>query len=174
MSTHKCACRRKSAGNLLMNPGFDTMAQVVPSWIDADEILGTVWTPEDSDGCPESGSIFGNVQATSNCVPVSPGVLYHFGLRFKSASALDPMEMCRMVAYTDPSCQVTGMSFSLVSPSLLLPLSTSWKTASSSWVVPPTFVAAIVACGYGASGFPGSGANSYIDQVYLNAIADSF
>jgi hypothetical protein len=152
------------------------MAQTSGIWIDSDTVLGTQWTPlEDADGCPESGSVFGTVQLTSPCVPVSAGGNYRFGVKYKNASSVDPMEVCYFVVYTDPSCPTNGnIGFQMSSPPLPLPPSTSWNSASSSMVVPANFVAGAVSCSYGTSGGPGSGVNSYIDQVYLNASANSF
>ncbi len=179
LSTHTCVCRRKSVANILPTPGFDTMAQTVGIWIDADTILGTVWSDarlapgSDADGCPESGSVFGTVQATSPCVAVTPGGLYHFGLKYKNATAADPGENCQIIAYSDAGCPFSG-GFSQMSPSLILQPSTAWKSASISWTIPPTLNQARVTCNYGISGGPGSGVNSYIDQLYLNASADSF
>jgi hypothetical protein len=166
-SSHKCVCQRQSKENLLINGGFDTAAEVVGTWIDSDPALGQAWTSADSDGCQGSGAVFGAIYATSNCVQITPGVTYYFGLKYKNPLS-DPALSCTLKAFGGSSCSPTDTVYAN-SPMLMLSATSSWTKASSSWVMPTGLTSADVFCSgdYSIGG-------AYIDQVYLNATANSF
>jgi hypothetical protein len=71
-------CRRPKVGNLLQNPGFDSS---LAGW----DQVAVSWSNEDSDGCPESGSVSGdNTEEEPNqCFAVPGGGTYYFGAKFK-------------------------------------------------------------------------------------------
>jgi len=79
LASHKCVCRRPKVGNLVQNPGFDSS---LASWAQDSSVS---WSNEDSDGCPESGSVSGdNTNDEPNqCFPVPGGGTYYFGAKFK-------------------------------------------------------------------------------------------
>ncbi|MGB8294552.1 MAG: hypothetical protein WCG85_03930, partial [Polyangia bacterium] len=74
-----CVCRRPKVGNLLENPGFDSS---LVSWAQDGSVS---WSNEDSDSCPESGSVSGENtdDEPSQCFPVPGGGTYYFGAKFK-------------------------------------------------------------------------------------------
>jgi hypothetical protein len=70
----------------------------MPNFNNSDELFywspsGSVtWSSDDSDGCPNSGSVMiGSSGSISQCITVTPGVRYYFGVRHKvSDSATQP------------------------------------------------------------------------------------
>lgn len=146
--THQCACRMKSSGNILNNPGFDGSTT---GWTN-------VTTSTDADGCAQSNSAYlmgsGDSANTLVCVTL-PGnaSTYYFGGKFKDGGALSEFSLS---FWNDSQCSGTKVG----SNTSLKPNATSaWTSASLSLTVPQGAVALRI---------QGVTLNMYMDQVYFN------
>lgn len=160
--SHTCVCRRPSAGNVILNAGFDTNLN---GWL-FDPGTGVSWKSDDADGCAGSGSLYAtdpNLYAMSPCLKVTPGVFYYFGFRYKHGITPDASVFCYLTPYKDSSCS-TG-SDEDTAPGILPSRSSTWSSASTTWMVYPDSPYAQVSCPL---------KDGSIDQVYLNPNANIF
>jgi len=160
--SHTCVCRRPSAGNVIPNAGFDTNLN---GWL-FDPGTGVSWKSDDADGCAGSGSLYGtdpNLYAMSPCLKVTPGVVYYFGFRYKHGITSDASVFCYLTPYKESTCSMG--SDEDTAPGILPSRSTTWSSASTTWMVYPDSPYARVSCPL---------KDGSIDQVYLNPNANIF
>lgn len=88
-----CTCTQPSPGNLLKNPGFDgDLNGWQQSWAGQGEPpANATWSGVDAEGCVFSGSTKLSAQSFQTvrlfqCVEVTPGTAYNFGLRLRVTS----------------------------------------------------------------------------------------
>jgi hypothetical protein len=147
---------------VIPNAGFDTNLN---GWL-FDPGTGVSWKSDDADGCAGSGSLYAtdpNLYAISPCLKVTPGVFYYFGFRYKYGITPDASVFCYLTPYKDPSCS-TG-SDEDTAPGILPARSSTWSSASTTWMVYPDSPYAQVSCPL---------KDGSIDQVYLNPNANIF
>ena len=154
--SNQCVCRQPSSNNLLKNANFNGSST---GWTLKS---GAAYTPADADNCPGSGSILinGLFDVVEQCVPVTAGTRYYFGVRY------DGPVSCYATFYSGAQCEFA--SDDLTSMSLLDTLgSASWGSLSTFEFAPTGARSAFVACS-GAVGF------GHRDQLYLNPVSNSF
>jgi hypothetical protein len=153
-NSHKCVCRRKSAGNVLTNPGFDGS---LAGWTGPDVTLDT-----DSEGCASSNSVYAaNVEEEPlQCFPASSNTFYYFGGRFKGGS---PGGFFRIYFFDSPGCtgNTVGSTFDFTYPLG----STDWHLEYQSFMTPVGTASARV------GGFILGG---WVDELYVNASYNQF
>jgi hypothetical protein len=149
----------------LASPGFASVPDL-STWSPS---VGATWNADDADSCSGSGSVkmlyvtspfdFGNI---SRCVTnISANKTYYFGLRYKQNSAI----YCTLEFYA-ANCSgaaLTGTAF-------LSNLGSSnfWVATSTSTTSPSGAASAKVFC---QTNGPGP---DYIDQIYLNSVANQY
>lgn len=153
-STHQCVCMKPSSGNLLKNPGFDGS---LANWTAG---IYSSYSTIDSDGCPESGSVYINGSSDSDpyqCIPdVKPGKQYYVGLRSRGGN---PGGMIRIYYFTGAGCTGTQTStddpFHFPTP----PDNTTWVSLSGGFT-PPSDTA--------SARFAVWAWDQWLDQMYVN------
>jgi hypothetical protein len=153
-STHKCVCMLPSSGNLLQNPGFNGS---LAKWTTG---LYASYSTVDSDGCPESGSVYIDGSSEGDpvqCLPaVTPGKQYYVGLRSRGGN---PGGMIRIHYWSGPNCTGTIIStedpFHFSTP----PDNTSWLPYNGGFTPPGGTVSA---------DFAVFAWNQWLDQMYVN------
>ena len=106
-ASHSCVCRRPSASNLLVNPGFDTG---IGSW-ERRPSGGhlAVWNSADADGCPDSGSAYAGDSGISpdptQCVQVTGATYYYLGGKLRANSMPQvSLSACGLLQFSDTDC----------------------------------------------------------------------
>lgn len=157
-SSAACKCSQPSTANLIKNPGFDTG---VSNWavLTGDSLSWSNGSGDDAESCPFSGS----AKAVTNtagfpayqCVPLTGGVQYNFGLRARYPVG------CRIMAHDGPTCGGNDLG---VQFDQNLWLNTEWSDdLSSSVTMPVGAMSASVSC-FSSLDPP---APFWIDMVYL-------
>ncbi len=154
-----CVCRVKSAGNLLVNPGFNGS---IASWNAGGT---TVFSTTDVEGCSGSGSLlltalFDN---TSQCITsgITASLGFQFGFVYKATNGTGnntDLVYCEVSFYSATDCLngYMGRYSVMVSSD-----GSSWVPGTISGNVPAGTVALDVHC----SGAQGTG---YLDQFYFS------
>jgi hypothetical protein len=145
-TSHTCVCRRPSAGNRLVNPGFDG---TFTPWT-----VSTAFLAADSEACPDSNSVYvdNGENEPQECIALTPGT-YFFGGRFRGGFLGN---FFRIRFFTGANCTGTNDEVADVH----LPGSfADWTSYWDSVTVPAGTVSASV---YAFS------VAQYFDQLYLN------
>jgi hypothetical protein len=163
IATHTCRCRTPSAGNLIINGGFDSDFR---GWDGADLTFTDVWTNDDSEGCPFSGSL--NAQNGENgpfqCLRVSGNTRYFFGAKFKTNIPTDFPNTCSIYFNSDQNCLVATAPplFAAIS---LPNASSAWLPTSTAVTSPPDAQSALMSC---------TPFFANMDEVYVNPNVNRF
>jgi hypothetical protein len=164
LASRTCVCRRPNPGTLLPNPGFD---RGLEGWGGVTPNVEPVWSPDDADGCPGSGSIHGENSdgAPFICVRVTPGTNYFLGAKFKGVSpSYSNLSDCQTSFYSDFSCtQVIEQRGPRLAPPEVS--SSLWTEASTSGTAPAGANSIFIHCYMWKSN---------MDQIYLTAGANTF
>jgi hypothetical protein len=154
-ATHACVCRRPSPGNVLLNPGFNTGRE---NWIVGP--INPFWSPDDADGCLNSGSLEdpGSDTVFSQCVRVTGNTRYFIGAKFKG-----PNYLCETAVSSDLACQsvidsTRGQIFETAG-------SPVWTQVSITLTTPASARSMQIFCDLFATN---------MDQIYINASANTF
>ena len=167
VASHRCVCRRPSAGNLVQNAGFDSN---LAGWSAYWPPMTSSWASDDSEGCQASGSIAGsNTELDpTQCVPLSSwtGGTYYFGAKFK-LPLTGNLTKCEVSFFSDGSCSVGGSASFTMGPGVdygSYP-GTGWRNFSVSAIAPYGAQSAFVACGFDIN-------TTQMDEIYLNQSPD--
>jgi hypothetical protein len=97
-----CTCPQQSAGNLLINPGFDTN---LTGW--SIPAVASQWSSQDVDGCPFSGAfqVISSGLGLAQCVAVTPGANYSFAGWFRNPTAA--LYFVSFLAASDANCSTS-------------------------------------------------------------------
>jgi hypothetical protein len=160
-STNTCACRPQNDNNKVRNGGFDSS---LGGWVAS----GASRSNDDSDGCTRSGSVSMPPGAgISQCVTnVVSGVEYNLGYRYMQTDAGGVV--CFATFWSDSQCQSMASADFIFVASDTTAAASSWRFTDpqSGPFSPPGTVAIKVECS--------SSATVSLDQIYLNAVGDSF
>jgi|GEM_PF-1337366 len=153
-TTHSCVCRRKSAANVLTNPGFDGDWS---GWTTYTAILET-----DAEGCPESNSVYTENSENDpwQCFPLSGDTDYAIGGKFKGNLSY-ANNWIRVRYFTGPNCTGTGDT----TWDFYLGYTADWASQGSGFHAPAGTASARI-------GIYGMG--QYTDQLYVNASSSQF
>jgi hypothetical protein len=143
-----------SSGNLLKNPGFNG---ALTNWTTG---VYSSYSTVDSDGCPESGSVYISGSSDSDpyqCIStVTPGRQYYVGLRSRGGV---PGGMIRIYYFTGAGCTGTQTTtddpFHFATP----PDNTTWVSYSGGFVPP---------AGTASARFAVWAWDQWLDQMYVN------
>ena len=167
VATHRCVCRRPSAGNLVQNPGFDSN---LAGWSAYWPPMTSSWASDDSEGCQGSGSIAGSNTELDpmQCVPLSSwtGGTYYFGAKFK-LPLTGNLTKCEVSFFLDGSCSAGGSASFTMGPGVdygSYP-GTGWRNFSVTATAPYGAHSAFVACGFDIN-------TTQMDEIYLNQSPD--
>lgn len=154
-STHKCVCRLSSSGNVVQNGGFNTSV--------AGSTVGTQWDSEDSEGCSGSGSAYlaDTGFDLQQCVPLTGGVLYHFGARIKDFGEGDSCTIAPYVGRScDPGSDLLGGGYI---PGVNAP---GWSSQSTSFTAPDNAGSGLIWCN--------TVGGIRVDELYVNPSYNHF
>ena len=166
LSTHKCACRIPSTGNLVQNPGFDTN---LAGWTTS----SSSWTSADADGCSGSGSVSGsNTDGDpKQCVQLPGGSgTYYFGAKFSFTNNYNG-SFCTVSFYSDTSCATPVTSdFVHMGPDGFYGQGAqagAWQTFFITELAPTGSRSALIVCALDST-------TTKLDEFYLNRSSNSF
>jgi hypothetical protein len=166
--TSVCTCTQPSAGNKVVNAGFDQTAQLSGWTKHTPTGTSITWVSMDAESCPYSGSakiVFDSTQGATNqatltqCVAVTGGD-YNFSFRGQSDSNA---AFCQVDWYSGAGC--TGTVLQAGNP-FVDGQWDSWTDSSST--NPGAATSALITC-TGAPPIGGTVSTAYIDMVYFSA-----
>jgi hypothetical protein len=158
-ATHNCVCRQKSNGNKVQNPGFDVSAGLT-SWDSSSTPVTAIYSTEDADGCPGSGSLYiSDFAGFGQCMnDIGSNVPYKAGYRLKGQA------YCGLAFYSARNC--TGF----VGEDNL---GGTW--GSSGWMTVGPFYGTTPADTQSAHfGCSGAASVGNFDQIYFNIGGETF
>ncbi len=167
-ATHQCVCRRPSATNYVLDPGFDS-APLAP-WNAYGSPDMVSWNSTDADGCPWSGSalVINTEGDPSQCFPIPGGGTYYFGIRLQMP-LYNGTSYCDVAFTTGTDCYGgaagTWSGQGRIGPTAGTWDGPGWASFSTSVVAAPGSQRGFVQC---------SLMQTKLDQVYVNPIANSF
>ena len=103
-------CPVKSAGNVAVNPGFDTD---ITGWVSQETEITLSFSADDATSCSTSGSLMMSILGAAGysggivgCAPAIPGQSYDVGGKVKTLSGGAPGQACLIFDFYDqPNCQ---------------------------------------------------------------------
>ncbi|HET6150304.1 MAG TPA: hypothetical protein VFH68_22380 [Polyangia bacterium] len=171
-ANHTCACRPKSATNMLVNPGFDSATLLSSSWAPSG---GASFATDDADGCPGSGSVqtvvtmpafdFGNFR---QCVRIT-APSYSFGFKYKAPA--NASGSCMLETFTNTTDCTSGTVNHVVG------IGTPQFAPATDWTSIPNLPfqpvngeqSVLIMCQTNTTG-----PAMFFDQIYLNTAGATF
>jgi len=160
-ATRQCVCRRPSATNYVLDPGFDSAPLAPWNTYTSPEMVS--WSSDDADGCPWSGSalVINTEGDPSQCFPIPGGGTYYFGIRLQMP-LYNGTSYCDVAFTTGTDCYGGGGTWSgqgRIGPTTGTWDGPGWASFSTTVVAAPGSQRGFIQC---------SLMQTKLDQVYVN------
>jgi hypothetical protein len=155
-------CTPKSAGNLVVNPGFDTLA-----WPAIDAESAGNWNSVDAMGCPSSGSLQVGVGSSAReCISFGSAGTIYLGYMVNRSGTFGQLGCGVDTWYTDTACT---NAWDLGTEFLESFNVTGWQTLSMSFPAPSQARSFVLSCH-----LVNANATVLFDRIYVRTTPGAF